>query len=61
VSGSKSAALITAEELAALLGRSLPSVWRYTREGRIPHYRLGRSVAYDLEEVKAALKVEVRP
>jgi excisionase family DNA binding protein len=57
----KAALLIDAEQLSEILGLSLPSIWRYCREGRLPHYRIGRRVLFDLEEVRAALKVEVRP
>lgn len=58
---SKAAPLIYAEQLAAELNLSLASVWRYTREQRIPTYRIGRVYRYDLAEVREALKVEVRP
>lgn len=58
---SKAAPLIDAEQLSEILGLSLPSIWRYCREGRLVHYRIGRRVLFDLEEVRAALRVEVRP
>jgi excisionase family DNA binding protein len=53
--------LIDAEALAEIVPLSLPSIWRYCREQRLPHYKIGRRVLFDLEEVKAALKVEARP
>lgn len=57
----KSEQFVSAEKLSEILGLSLPSIWRYCREGRLPHFRIGRRVLFELEEVKAALKVEVRP
>ena len=34
--------LLTAEEVAALLGIGVDWVWEQARQGRIPHIRLGR-------------------
>lgn len=48
--------LITAGALAESLDVSVETVWRYTREGRIPHVQLGgRQYRYRLQEVPAAL------
>jgi excisionase family DNA binding protein len=47
---------ITAEELADFLDLPLTSVWRLSRSGQIPCYRLGRLMRFDLDEVRAALK-----
>ena len=33
--------LLTAQELAGVLGLSVETIWRYTREKRIPHIELG--------------------
>ena len=52
--------LLDAPELAAILGLQLTSVWRYCREGCLHHYRLGRRVLFDLEEVKQELREAVR-
>ena len=38
--------LLTAEEVAYLLGMGVDWVYAQTRKGRIPHIRLGRSVRY---------------
>jgi excisionase family DNA binding protein len=57
----KAESLINAEQLSEVLGLSLTAIWRYCREGRLPHYKIGRRVLFDLEEVRAALRVEVRP
>ncbi len=44
--------LITAEELAALLGISKRTVWRLKSEGRLPEpVRLARSVRWRYNEV----------
>jgi excisionase family DNA binding protein len=47
---------ITAEELADFLDLPITSVWRLSRDGTIPSYRLGRLMRFDLVEVRAALK-----
>lgn len=48
--------LISAEELAGLLGLPVASIRRYARENRIPHYRLGRLLRFDVGEVRAAIR-----
>jgi excisionase family DNA binding protein len=50
---------ITAEELAGFLKMPLTSVWRLSRSGQIPCYRLGRLMRFDLGEVREALKAPV--
>lgn len=48
--------LVTAQVLAEALDLSVETVWRYTREDRIPHVQLGkRQYRYRLEDVLAAL------
>jgi len=47
-------ALIKAEQLAELLGLSPDQVRRLTRDGIIPHHRIGGAIRYDFEAVKAA-------
>jgi excisionase family DNA binding protein len=47
---------ITAEELADFLKTPVASIWRLSRSGQIPSYRLGRLMRFDLDEVRAALK-----
>ncbi len=50
--------LVTAKEIADLLGISLETVWRYTRTGRIPAVRLSkRRYRYDPVAVTKALHV----
>jgi excisionase family DNA binding protein len=50
---------ITAEELAEFLDLPITSVWRLSRSGQIPCYRLGRLMRFDLGEVREALKSPV--
>jgi excisionase family DNA binding protein len=50
--------LLTAAELADLIGLPLQSVWRAARLGRIPSYRLGQLWRFDLSEVLVALRQE---
>jgi len=46
--------LLTAEELAELLSLGAEQVRRLTRQGLIPHHRIGGAIRYDFEAVKAA-------
>lgn len=46
--------LLTAEELALLLGIGAPQVRKLTRENSIPHHRVGGAIRYDYEAVKTA-------
>lgn len=53
--------LITAQMLAKELNLSVETIWRYTREQRIPFIELsGRQYRYQLPEVLKALSGEVR-
>lgn len=48
--------LITAHALAAALNLSVETIWRYTRENKIPYIELGnRQYRYNLSQVVAAL------
>lgn len=48
--------LVTAREIADLLGVSVETVWRYTRTGRIPAVRLSqRKYRYNPDEVAKAM------
>ncbi|MBI3248792.1 MAG: helix-turn-helix domain-containing protein [Deltaproteobacteria bacterium] len=51
---------IDAKALARALGCSLAWVRKTTQRKQLPHYQLGRGVRYDLDEVLAHLKREVR-
>lgn len=48
--------LLTAEQLAPLLGVGIEQVRKLTREGALPHHRIGGAIRYDLEAVKAATR-----
>jgi len=52
----KNGTLISAEALGELLSLPPASVRRLAREGRLPCYRAGRLLRFDLSEVMAALK-----
>ena len=48
--------LISAERLAAIVGVGTQTVWRWSRENRVPCYRVGRTLRFDLNEVLQTLK-----
>ena len=48
--------LLTAHEVADLLGVQVSWVWRETRAGRIPSIRLGRYRRYRREAIERWLK-----
>lgn len=49
---------LTVVDLAKELQVSTSKLLRLTRAGRLPHLRIGRLIRYELEKVKAALRVE---
>ena len=51
--------LIAANVLAGQLGIKTQTVYLWVRQKRIPFYRVGRLVKFDLDEVLAHFKVEV--
>lgn len=48
--------LVGARECAAELGVHLETVRRLHRAGKIPSYRVGSNLRFDVQEVKAALR-----
>lgn len=48
--------LITAHEAAEMTGMSADYWYAQAREGRIPHYRLGRSVRFEEEDVRGHVR-----
>jgi excisionase family DNA binding protein len=46
---------ISKKELAALLGVTVRSIEIWCRKGILPHWKIGRSVRFDLNAVRAAL------
>lgn len=53
-------ALLTAEEVAEMLGMGVDWVWEQARRGRIPHVRLGRYRRFRKETILAWLKEQER-
>jgi excisionase family DNA binding protein len=51
--------LLTCDELARELGLSRSHVFELAAERRIPSYRFGRSLRFDLREVLAATRAAV--
>jgi excisionase family DNA binding protein len=48
--------LLTREEAANLLSISLVTLWKYTKEGVIPAYRIGTKLRYKKSDIIKALK-----
>lgn len=48
--------LLTREDSAEMLSVSLVTLWKYTKEGIIPAYRIGTKVRYKKSEILLALK-----
>lgn len=51
---------LTVTDLSNALQVSTSKLLRLTRAGKLPHLRIGRLIRYELEAVKAALRVEVQ-
>lgn len=51
-------ALLSRKQTAEFLHCNLVTLWRYTREGRIPYYRVGRRMFFKKSEILKAIKVE---
>ncbi|MFC2102606.1 helix-turn-helix domain-containing protein [Bacteroidota bacterium] len=49
--------LMGREEVAKMLRCNLVTLWRYTRDGKIPYYRAGRKMLFRREEILEAIKV----
>lgn len=48
--------LLSRKEVATLLGVSLPTLHRWTLDGTIKAFRVGRSVRYKMNDIEQALK-----
>jgi excisionase family DNA binding protein len=48
--------LLDVAEAAEFLGRSVNSMYIDCRAGRIPHYKVGHSLRFDLDDLKAWLE-----
>ncbi len=53
--------LISADELAQRLGVPPVTVYSWAKRGKIPHYKLGRSVRFDQVEIEAWLLERYKP
>jgi len=49
--------MMTARDVAEYMQIPIQMVYRKTRSGDLPHYRVGRSIRYKLVEIEKALKV----
>lgn len=47
---------MTADQLAEVLGVSRAHIFEQAARGLLPHYRIGRSVRFDLNEVLVAVR-----
>lgn len=54
--GKDASGLVDAKVIARATHLPLSSIWRACREGRLPFYRLGRTIRLDLLEVKEVLR-----
>ncbi len=48
--------LLTVAEVAEKVGLSVPSIYRYTSQRKIPHIKLNRRVVFDEEAIDGWLK-----
>ncbi|TNJ41347.1 helix-turn-helix domain-containing protein [Tamlana fucoidanivorans] len=48
--------LLTREETSKMLSISLVTLWKYTREGILPAFRIGTKVRYKKSDILQALK-----
>jgi len=55
------ALLLTIRETAAALALCEKSVWSLTRDGRLPVVRIGRSVRYDVADVRRFIEAAKSP
>tara|TARA_B100000886_G_scaffold328079_1_gene276151 strand:+ start:5232 stop:5471 length:240 start_codon:yes stop_codon:yes gene_type:complete len=52
--------LLSANELAEVLNIAVWTVYEHAKSGKIPHYRVGRSLRFSLEDVLNTYKPEKR-
>lgn len=50
--------LIDTKKLCEQIDMPLQSVWRLVRENKLPHYRVGKLIKFNLKEVLDALRVD---
>ncbi len=49
--------LLTRHETAHILGISLPTLYNYSKDGRLPYYRIGSRIRYKKDEVLNSLSL----
>ena len=49
---------ISRSECAKYLGVNLVTLWRYTRAGKLPCYRVGKKILFRRSEILEAIKVK---
>lgn len=52
----QSDALLTREETAEILSISLVTLWKWTKDGLLPSYRIGKKIRYKKSEIILSLK-----
>jgi excisionase family DNA binding protein len=52
--------LLTAEDVAQILGMRTDFIYRLAREGRIPHLRFGRTLRFRAEAIETWLEEQER-
>jgi len=52
--------LLTVPEAAEFLGRGVNTLYLDCRAGRIPHYKVGGAIRFDLDELRAWLEANRR-
>jgi excisionase family DNA binding protein len=50
--------LLTKVEMAKLLNVNLVTIYRYTKSGKIPFFRVGRRLLFDKELVLTSIKAD---
>lgn len=48
--------MMTAREVAEYTHIPLQMIYRKTRRGELPHYRLGRTIRYKLDEIEEVMR-----
>ncbi|NGZ98429.1 MAG: hypothetical protein CV089_20270 [Nitrospira sp. WS110] len=51
--------LVGVDEAAEAVGLSKFSLYRLVQQKRVPHYRQGRAVRFDVSELRAVMKREI--
>jgi len=53
--------IISAQKVAERLNKSIPTIWRWCREGEIPHRRINpRTLLFDEQEIEQWIESKAR-